>query len=399
MKVKRYIGETVQDAMQKVKMELGRDAIIINTRKVRKRGIAGLFTKPLIEVIATIDNYEKPLSNKTNIVSQPEKSEQNIQNDYLEKTIEKQLNEIYKNDEANKSIKNMELEFNEIKSMVSKVYSIVRDDDEKISEIVKTYLSRLRNNEVEEEIILKIKESINAKLTIEMQEDENIVRNFIHNILFDFFPTHNEDLDSNFKKVMIFVGPTGVGKTTTLAKLAAVYSLSKKKKVGFITSDTYRIAAVEQLKTYSEIIGVPISVIYSPLEFYDAVEKFKEKDIIMVDTAGRSHKDKYQLMELKPLLNAEDIDRQVYLVISATTKMADCKEIIESYNFLEDYKFLFTKIDETSSTGILLNAPYITKKPLSYVTIGQNVPDDIEIADVNKIINSLLGDKIYERSS
>ena len=129
MKVKRYIGETVQDAMQKVKMELGRDAIIINTRKVRKRGITGLFTKPLIEVIATIDNYEKPLNNKTNLTIQPKKSEQANQSEYLEKAIEKQLNEIYKNGESNKSIKNMELEFNEIKSMVSKVYSIVRDDD------------------------------------------------------------------------------------------------------------------------------------------------------------------------------------------------------------------------------------------------------------------------------
>lgn len=398
MRVKRYIGETVQEAMQKVKMELGRDAIIINTRKVRKRGIAGLFTKPLIEVIATIDNYERPLNNNTNIINQPKKPEQVNESDSLEKKLEKQLSEIYKNDEANKSIKNMELEFNEIKSMINKVYSIVKDEDENISELVNMYLTRLRNNEVEEEIILKIKEKINTELTMQMQEDENVVRNFIHNILLDFFPKHNEDFDNNSKKVMIFVGPTGVGKTTTLAKLAAVYSLSKKKKVGFITSDTYRIAAVEQLRTYSEIIGVPITVIYSPLEFIDAIESFKEKDIIMVDTAGRSHKDKYQLMELKPLLNT-DIDRQVYLVISATTKMADCKEIIESYNFLEDYKFLFTKIDETSSTGILLNAPYITKKPLSYITIGQNVPDDIEIADVNKIIYSLLGDKIYERSS
>lgn len=398
MRVKRYIGETVQEAMQKVKMELGRDAIIINTRKVRKRGIAGLFTKPLIEVIATIDNYERPLNNNTNIINQPKKPEQVNESDSLEKKLEKQLSEIYKNDEANNSIKNMELEFNEIKSMINKVYSIVKDEDENISELVKMYLTRLRNNEVEEEIILKIKEKINTELTMQMQEDENVVRNFIHNILLDFFPKHNEDFDNNSKKVMIFVGPTGVGKTTTLAKLAAVYSLSKKKKVGFITSDTYRIAAVEQLRTYSEIIGVPITVIYSPLEFIDAIESFKEKDIIMVDTAGRSHKDKYQLMELKPLLNT-DIDRQVYLVISATTKMADCKEIIESYNFLEDYKFLFTKIDETSSTGILLNAPYITKKPLSYITIGQNVPDDIEIADVNKIIYSLLGDKIYERSS
>lgn len=291
----------------------------------------------------------------------------------------------------------MEQEFNEMKSMIGKVYNIIKDEDENISELVKEYLSRLRNNEVEEEIVLSIKEKINNSLTIQMQEDENIVRNFIHNILLEFFPK-DDHMDINSKKVMIFVGPTGVGKTTTLAKLAALYSLSKNKKVAFITSDTYRIAAVEQLRTFSEIIGIPISVIYSPLEFVDAIERYKNKDIIMVDTAGRSHKDKYQLMELKPLLNT-DIDSQVYLVISATTKMADCREIIKSYNFLQDYKLLFTKIDETSSTGILLNAAYITKKPLSYVTIGQNVPDDIEIADINKIIYSLLGERVYERPS
>lgn len=398
MKVKRYIGETVQEAMQKVKMDLGRDAIIINTRKIRKRGIAGLFAKPMIEVIATIDDYESLSINNNHIDSPSTKTEEVCSNIYREKNIEKQLNHIYSPSETNKSMKNMDAEFNEIKSMLGKVYSVVKDSGDNHSELVKEYLSRLKNNEVEEEIILKIKEKINAALTMQMQEDENIVRNFIYNILLELFPKHDEGLDDNFKKVMIFVGPTGVGKTTTLAKLAAVYSLSKKKKVGFITADTYRIAAVEQLRTYSEIIGVPLSVIYSPLEFIDAVEKYKEKDIIMVDTAGRSHKDKYQLMELKPLLN-KDIDSEVYLVMSATTKMADCKEIIESYGFLQDYKLLFTKVDETSSTGIILNTTYITKKPLSYVTIGQNVPDDIEIADVNKIIYSLLGDKIYERSS
>jgi len=170
------------------------------------------------------------------------------------------------------------------------------------------------------------------------------------------------------------------------------------KKVGFITSDTYRIAAVEQLRTYSDIIGIPLSVIYSPQEFNTALEGFKDKDIIMVDTAGRSHKDKYQLAELKHLLDIH-MESKIYLVMSAGTKMKDCRDILNSYSFLEDYNLLFTKLDETSTHGILVNTSYITKRPLSYLTYGQNVPDDIEVANKSKIINALLGDRIYERSS
>ncbi len=395
MRVKRYMGETVQEAMQKVKMDLGRDAIIISTRKVRKRGIAGFFIRPLIEVVATIDDYVKRDEKKPYAVKEAEQKKENYINSSFVDNKEKN---ILSSIDVNMTMDNMQSEFSELKTMINKVYNTIKEDDDRYSDLVKEYLNRLRKNEVEEEIIRDIKERINADLTLHMQEDENIVRNFIYNILLEYFPKESEDFNDASKKVRIFVGPTGVGKTTTLAKLAAIFSLSRKKKVGFITSDTYRIAAVEQLRTYSEIINVPLSVIYSPLEFVDAVKKYREKDIIMVDTAGRSHKDRYQLMELKPLLN-ENIDSQVYLVISATTKMTDCKEIINSYSFLKDYKLLFTKIDETSSFGIILNTAYLTKKPLSYVTIGQNVPDDIEVADINKIINSLLGDRLYERSS
>ncbi|HCJ56303.1 MAG TPA: flagellar biosynthesis protein FlhF [Clostridiaceae bacterium] len=291
----------------------------------------------------------------------------------------------------------MEQEFNEIKSMLNKVYKVIKLDEDSISDIAKQYILRLRNAEVDEEIIEKLKDKI-EKLTMDLQSDEDFIRNFIYNTLLDLIALENEGADTEPKKVAVFIGPTGVGKTTTMAKLAALYTLTKKKRVGFITSDTYRIAAVEQLRTYSDIIGIPLTVVYSPQEFASAVENYKDEDIIMVDTAGRSHKDKYQLMELKHLLDS-DIESQVYLVISAGTKMSDCRDILNSYSFLEDYKLLFTKLDETSSYGAIINLSYITKKPLSYLTYGQSVPDDIEVADKSKIINSLLGDKLYEGSS
>ena len=397
MKIKRYMGKTVQEAMQKVKDELGREAIIINTRKVKKRGIAGWFSKPLIEVVATIDSYEKTRQNPASTFTIPIQQENVQKSLYKEKPIEdysQESNTFYKDKSYARDIEN---EFTEMKTMINKVYSLVKNEDESFTEIVKKYLLRLKEQDIEDEIILMLKESIKNELTIEKQEDEKQVRDFIYKELLELFPEKGTNSKSD-SKVMIFVGPTGVGKTTTLAKLAALFSLHENKKVAFITSDTYRIAAVEQLKVFSDIIGVDTSVIYSSSEFTSAVDNYKDKDIIMVDTAGRSHKDKYQLMELKSLINTYP-DSNIYLVISATTKMKDCKDIIKSYSFIKDYNLLFTKIDETSSMGILLNASYMTEKPLSYITIGQNVPDDIEVADKNKIICSLLGENAYEGSS
>jgi len=188
----------------------------------------------------------------------------------------------------------------------------------------------------------------------------------------------------------IFVGPTGVGKTTTLAKIAANYLLNHKKSVGMITADTYRIAAVEQLKTYGEILGIPVSVVYSPNDIRDAVSQHSDKDVILIDTAGRSHRNKTQFEELKALIAASGAD-EVYLVLSVTTSIRNCREILTSYDFLKDYKLIFTKTDEAPVQGVILNVKYITGKTLSYITTGQNVPDDIEVANIEKITKNLIG--------
>jgi len=190
--------------------------------------------------------------------------------------------------------------------------------------------------------------------------------------------------------VVIFVGPTGVGKTTTLAKIAAHYLLNQKKAVGLITTDTYRIAAVEQLKTYAEILGIPVSVVYTPNEIKDALNQHSDKEIVLIDTAGRSHKNKSHFDELKSLVTAAGAD-EVYLVLSATTSIRNCREILTNYSFLTNYKLLFTKLDEAPVQGIILNVKYYTGRNLSYITTGQSVPDDIETANVDKIAKHLIG--------
>lgn len=413
MKVKRYVGETAQEAMQKVKADLGRDAIILNTRKIRKKGIVGLFTKPLIEVVATIDNdiSSTGAQNKKQDIKPPM---QQIREEHsngaggnfireLNDNIQVQKNaarNYAKQQNHNEDKELIQQDFMELKNMLTKVYDAVKVDYEnnKLSDIVKKYLKTLEDFEVDKVIVNEVKDKLLETLDSEKQQSDVIVRNTIYNILSKYMKEPEPFSFTKDKKVIILIGPTGVGKTTTLAKLAANMVLTEKKKVGLVTSDTYRIAAVEQLKTYSEIIGVPLSIIYTPNEILNAIESYKDKDLILVDTAGRSHKDKYQLMELKTLIKSS-IDYEVYLVMSATTKFSDCIEIIKNYSFLDDYKLLFTKLDETSAFGVILNVAYITKKPISYITTGQSVPDDIEIADNGKIINCLLGDKLYERSS
>lgn len=440
MKVKRYVGETAQEALQKVKTDLGRDAIILNTRKIRKKGLMGFFTKPLVEVVATIDGDIPPnklprpqearpvQASKAGeyIADQAPVFKSELDATILNRNAGERPRVVYSNPSFQSSVpqngpagnpqgvsgrniaqeqKNgdkdkLQQDFNELKSMLNKVYDAVKVDYEnnKLSDTVKKYLQQLEEYEVDKAIINDIKEKLVEQLDEEKQLDDKAVKSTLAGILKNYMKDPQPFSFEDGKKVIIFIGPTGVGKTTTLAKLAANMVLTEKKKVGLITSDTYRIAAVEQLKTYSEIIGVPLSIIYTPNEILNAINSYDEKNIVLVDTAGRSHKDKYQLVELKSLIKSS-VDYEVYLVISATTKFSDCIEIIKNYSFLEDYKLLFTKLDETDSLGVVLNVAYLTQKPIAYITTGQSVPDDIEIADNNKIINCLLGDKLYERSS
>ncbi len=183
-----------------------------------------------------------------------------------------------------------------------------------------------------------------------------------------------------------------MGKTTTIAKIASTLKLNKKAKVALVTSDTYRIAAVEQLRTYANILSVPMQVIYTPEEMETAKEDFKDYDVVLVDTAGRSHKSIDQRDDLEKLIHTvEEEAREVYLVMSATTKYVDLVKITEAYSEIANYRVIFTKLDETGSIGNILNIRMLTGADLSYTTCGQNVPDDIGKLDTQETAKQLLG--------
>jgi flagellar biosynthesis protein FlhF len=191
--------------------------------------------------------------------------------------------------------------------------------------------------------------------------------------------------------VIVLVGPTGVGKTTTLVKLAAEFAFKKEKKVAFITIDTYRVAAVEQLKVYASILNAPLKVVFSPDEFQKALDEFSICDVVFVDTGGRSQRNIIQIAELSRFLQPCIQRLDIHLLLSATTKYKDLLSTIESFKEVGAKKVIITKVDETESGGALLSALAKAKMGISYITMGQNVPEDIEVATPQRVVQMLFG--------
>ena len=197
-------------------------------------------------------------------------------------------------------------------------------------------------------------------------------------------------------KRILFAGPTGVGKTTTIAKIAAAQSLWENKKVVLMTADTYRIAAVEQLRTYAKILGIPIEITAEPKDIQTALKKHRDADLILLDTAGRSHYDGSRIEELRSLYESF-MPESVHLVLAANTKYRDMLNVIERMSVVPISALIFTKLDETSSYGTILNVLRDFNLPVSFFTIGQNVPNDIEIASGDRFVDFLLGNGLTKR--
>jgi flagellar biosynthesis protein FlhF len=223
---------------------------------------------------------------------------------------------------------------------------------------------------------------------LETMEDKNLVSDVIRTRLADFLA--GQVAAESRQRVQVFVGPTGVGKTTTLAKLAARYKLYQEQKVGLITLDTYRIGAVDQLRTYAEIMSLPLEVAMTPREFREGLERLAGCDVILVDTAGRAPGNKAMLAETQGFLEVVP-EREVYLVLSSSSRRRDLLCAVEKFHSLDYNRLIFTKLDETTCPGVMVSVTAAAGVPLTYITTGQNVPDDLELAEPY-----LLAQKIWE---
>lgn len=361
----------MQEAIALVKADLGKEAVILHTKRLRKRGLFGLFGSSKVEVVAATD--EKPARNGAQAATQLQRPP---------------VNQAGQEAAAAGDLSWVRKELDEIKRALQ--HRSAPGQEENLPAGVAAAQSLLVEQEIHESLIRELLATIRARATGEQLDDGEWVKRELLFELARAIPCADPASMASGSRVQCLIGPTGVGKTTTLAKLAANHALLGGKRVALVTVDTYRIAAVEQLKTYAEIIGVPVDVAFTPQELREAVERRRDFDIVLVDTAGRSQKNKMQMAELRAFLEALD-DPQVHLVLSATTRQKDMYDIVERFSQLPFEYLIATKLDETSTYGLLYNACRLTGKALSYITNGQSVPEDIEVADASRIAELIVG--------
>ena len=392
MIVKKFQGATENDAILLAKDELGPDAVVLNIKTMKQRGVFRMFKKDFVEITAAVEEKkEENTSNEKKFVIQEADSDKV---DAIEEKLDSLHNMLRSRLEEDKTVKNVET-----LDKKEEPESVAEDKVVKTENKNEKYLSLIRKVLVENEVTPEYAEQIISEVGTSLKKEtviDSILAAVYQKIVLKLGEPENIILNKDKPVVAFFAGPTGVGKTTTIAKIASTFKLTNQARVALITSDTYRISAVEQLTTYASILSVPIKVVYTPLEMKEAIDEFADYDLILVDTAGRSHKNLDQCNELLDLYNAikqSDTETELipFLVLSATTRLKDMRSIIEVHKALGELRLIFTKLDETGCVGDILNIVMYSKLPVAYTTFGQNVPEDIKKLDAQAIAKQLLG--------
>lgn len=362
MKVKKYKAENMQQAMQLVRLELGDDAVILNSKAVKTSRFFGLLSKKGVEVIAAVD--EEPTNQTLKTKKPPIQPEGNQNSKQTSSTPSSRLEQ----DKLFDSIQEMK------KMMKSLTQEKQRDP------LLPDFFFRLEEKLLQSEIsalhVEEMMDTIYKKWLENKTMTDKSILELVEGEVLQSLEEVSFDQDPYKKKFICLVGPTGVGKTTTLAKLAANASLKKGKSIGFITTDTYRIAAIEQLKTYASILEAPIEVCYSAEDFLAAKNKLSHLDVVFIDTAGRNFLNERFVEELKQVLDFK-AEMTTFLVLSLTSKMSDMKKIADQFWNVGIHQFIFTKKDETTSISSMYELSKSYQIGAAFVTDGQNVPEDL----------------------
>ncbi|NRD79418.1 flagellar biosynthesis protein FlhF [Bacillus sp. BRMEA1] len=433
MKPKKIIAETMPLALKMVRQQLGENAIIINTRTIKTGGVFGLFTKQKYEVTAYAvekENKEfEPKFSKEEIVKpekripdqtkfdhftkDPEKNSSvfhqtpqklykyySQQPSVADKTLEKSQEKIEEKP-LQKQVKNPEVTkeadsalLDELQHMKKMMMNLMMKDSQgnAAPTVMTNWINRLKKQGVDDEVADYIVETLLKKYESIHDLNDAVIKEEIYTIIKDIIEkkvSKTSIVDERTRMINI-IGPTGVGKTTSIAKLATEQVLKQKRKVAMITTDVYRIAAVEQLKTYAGILNVPIEVVRSKEELEKALNRLENYDLIYMDSTGRNFKEVQYRDSIKEFLNYP-VESDNYLVLSLTTKFEDMQILLNGFLHSPVKKLILTKFDETSSYGSILNIAYKYPYQLSYITNGQSVPEDITTIDAAQMARDILG--------
>ncbi|MDT9718737.1 flagellar biosynthesis protein FlhF [Paenibacillus sp. ClWae2A] len=447
MRVKQYVVETMPEAMLQIRKDLGSDAVILSTKEIKVGGVMGMFRKKRIEVVAAVDKEEnkqttKPVQNQFTPVPRayvPEAYRQTARSfvaAYDESATTNTADQSVQDKSAaapsvfeSRNIGSdmdsgsgssstdhkprpqgadfsgsttgtkptgsdlqqdkLMTELQDLKQMVTRLSKQGTSADP-VPEELHTIRERLTEQDVWPEVWESWFDSIQAKFS-EDELKEQDVEQVMKLEVTHFLEQRIEEGILPTTRIVYVAGPTGVGKTTTIAKLAAEQMFKKQRKVGFITSDTYRISAVEQLRTYASILNVPLEVVQSPGDTQRAISRLENCDLIFMDTAGRNYRNELLVSELQSLLAPVE-NSETFLVMSMTSKSADMVQITEHFSKYGLDKVIFTKMDETGSCGPLFNLLHRFPLKLAYVANGQNVPDDLLKPDADSLSKQLLGE-------
>ncbi len=412
MTINKFQGKTQEEAIDKAKKEMGINVVIMNVKEVKPKGLLSAFKSASFEVTAAMEEKEQ-FVNPLSALKVPLKMHDSVSyvaDDSIDIPLQKREETIpppkVRREEPVQAVqtssKELEEKLENLQSMLERSQASQSMDgaSEKQADqsdgfrCMKMIYEILLENEVNEKYVNQIMDDV-EKITRSSYNMDIILSSIYQKMILKFGQAKKIELSNGQPKIVFFIGPTGVGKTTTIAKIASRYKLDMGKKVAFLTADTYRIAAAEQLRTYANILDTPLTIIYSAEEMNAAIERVNDYDLVLVDTAGFSHKSDARRSDIKHLVESVDekYEKEVYLVISATTKYKDLKDITDIYHEIADYKIIFTKLDETTTYGNILNIRLYSGAELSYTTNGQNVPDDIELFDSQMVVKQLLGGK------
>jgi len=386
MKMLSFLGETPTIALQNAQKECGPDAVVVSTKKISSKGKDSVNMYEItvaIEEGSSVPTKTFPTQKITSPSPSKSSSDKNKIEDVQFCDFKTQI------ETMQESLQNVQKILWEPKSQL---YDLVIPP-----EFIDIY-TLFEENEFDPEMTYSIMKKTIEQLPVAMKSNPLKIKNFFKLILRRIIAVkHEVPLRTHQRKIMMFVGPTGVGKTTTIAKLAAryAYKLGTNYKVGIITLDSFRVGAVEQLKAYTNIMRLPLEVVKKPEELGEAIERLRDCHYILIDTAGGSQydMDKIELIN-KYQLHLKETPIEKMLVLPANVKTSDLYEIYNSYSTLNIDNLIFTKLDETISYGNLISFAHKTKKSICYISVGQNVPDDLHEANSNYLIDCFMNKQV-----
>lgn len=382
MDYRTFQASTMSAALAEVKQELGPSAVILQTRSFKKNRWLGLRRQEIFEITAGRGGLNRPARQPAPRPSLPAPQ---TASDSRRQLLQSPAGQ-------NVAIAGIFQEVSGLKSAIAELSANVnRNTCPQIPEELFSYYSQLIQNQVAQELATDMIKTLQRQIRPEHAKQSDFVRTKLAEQIEKILPAAGpiDRKKSTGPHVVALIGPTGVGKTTTLAKLAANLKLREKRRIGLVTLDTYRIAAIDQLKKYADILGSPLSVVSSADELTAAIRSMQKCEYILIDTAGRSPNDALKLSELKGLLAVANPD-EVHLVLSSTSNQKCVELAIARFGEVRVDKIIFTKLDEAAHIGVVLNIVHKVNKSLSYITTGQSVPDDIEVGQPRRLAELIL---------